>query len=266
MLLESRLLTSHEGMQSKDNFSILLDCKKDQLISDLCSGKKTLPTPRYFDYLSLYNQNENVEKLIFVAKETSQKFYLNTFSAALRFRDDFQEFSEYFQEHIQPLGQTIIDLMILINMYEFDVELKKSGSFFTKIINHTRLRLQQKLVKKHKLASSVNRVIMFFTITIFSLLSFYFAGNYNSLFLSIPAAAVTFISGTILSIALYKKHDFELTDISGRNLIAVKYRTAFYFELAAIEKKANEYAKYNDDFCKDYKIENVTENKIFEMA
>jgi len=225
-----------------------------------------LPTKVFFDYLLTMENPAEVAKLITEARTNSEYFYESTFSAALNYKDDFHEFSKYFAQNIQPLAQKIIDLMVLIDLYYYDKDLEKTGSILTRLMNKIRIFIKQKLISNRNIENLIYLIISGFSISSISVLSFYFAGGVNSLLTSSIVSLSSFLATTLFAVVCHKKYDFELTDISGRNLIALKYRSVFYNILASIEQKSNHAEKHDNNASHNYEAEHYQEQKILELA
>ncbi len=262
----AKLIKNLESSQSRENFSVFLEGKKDLLLDELCQGNVILPTGAFFDYLIDLEERKEILKLLQISKEEADHFYESTFSAVLKFKDDFQEFSKYFSHHIQARGQKIIDLMLLIDLYNYDRELENSGSIFMRLINKVRVYVKRQFINKRHIEHWLYLGVSTFSICLLSTLSFFFAGGMSNLIISTLASFVSFFGGVLFSAILHKKYEFEMTDISGRNLIALKYRALFYSNLAGLDKRESSMKKPVQVVSMDYLTEHEEEKKILELA
>jgi len=209
-----------------------------------CEGEKILPTFPLLKKLSLqwtiYGDFE-LNKLFHKAIKYSKAYY-NSLYELIQEKNTLANFTKTFENKVQPLGQKLINIIISLRnrvkivtqqlAYGLTIEKKILPNFrqkFHKLRDHLIYKLN---VCKAKYAH-IARLLYFFLVGIavsgLSLANFLYNFHPSTL-ISVLINACLGLFIIIISILLYPFEEFEQRDISGQNLLALRYK-ALYFNM-----------------------------------
>jgi len=238
--LIKRMMNLLRDTQELENYYDFLEGNKHSLIDNLCKGEDILPPPNFFNELLEKNLNNKVTPYLQLAKEESNNFYSKVFLNGINNADDFKDFSKEFTKELKPIGQKLINLMILLRLYRYHRELKNSNSYVTRLFNKVRIFAKQKLILNQNLESIIFTYVSVLAATILTCASFFIAGGSKSIIPASVAATSVGMVGLILCLITHKPHNFEHLDVGGTNLVALKYRALFYARnLKTLREKVN---------------------------
>lgn len=194
-------------------------------IMDISSGKNFLPTPIFFqkireEYLCNLSNESCIE-----AENLAKTYYEMIFTSAIKNKDNYRNFANDFEKKIQPLGKRIFNYIILMRLYSFDLELKKQNRTLLRILNKIALLLARRFTIDPAKAEIMYSVFTLTGASITSVISFFLAGGSKSLFAAVSSSVIVAVAAIIISVAFHRFNDFEHTDISGKNMLALTYKT-----------------------------------------
>lgn len=249
--MKRHLKALQEYETSNDRFNQLfhyMNVRNSSFIKQYREGAINLPSfimikKLHSKYSDLCNQDEELNNLFLNATKCSKLFYAKTISLIKKHGTNGKNFEMDFKRVSQPLGQRLINLLInikfRIKIARFRRQRKHNNdinkifhklSSFTEPINCwiNNVIYKTSLIQSahHELAKKIYYLVIAFSIMSLAVMNSLFYKQLS--FSSIVAldALLCFILG-IAAIIMHPGGDFEKIDISGKNMIAYKYRTFF---------------------------------------
>lgn len=240
-----------EYENSNNSFGLLCNfiaVKNSNLIKLYCNGEMHLPSfillkKLQMKFLDLIDEDEELKMLFANAIKCSKLFYVQTIEIIKDTNNSEEKFEYTFAQKSQPLGQQLINLLLNIKYRIRMVRLrrqspKKEGmmqwvdrltTLATPLFNTV-----NNFVYKIKLIQSTHNSLtrkLYYLIIIMALIGFW---AINSLFLNdISAISTTLINLvfcmaiTVLAVAIHPVRHFGQIDITGKNIVAYKYKVFF---------------------------------------
>jgi len=194
-------------------------------------------------YSQLSKQDEELNNLFSNAIECSKLFYLRTMDLVDSSKRKREKFELVFSKEAQPLGQRLINLLINIKFRIKVARLNRKSQFnnefgriFNRIsafINPVTCWINNILYKASLIQSSHHRQTkkLYHVVVIASVLSLLFINSLLSA--KLPDILMTAINiflcvlVTTMSVIMYPGGSFGKIDISGKNIVAYKYKVFF---------------------------------------
>lgn len=233
------------------SFDLLLEYltqKNSDLTKFYCEGEIHLPSfiliKKLHKEFSTYSKiDQELDNLFSMAVNTSKIFYSKLWVLIYESKQSSFSFDQIFEENIQPIGQQLINLLVNIK-YKIKViriqSIKQERSSIQP--QKENLLLLQKLISTyfgdilykitllksthHTLIKRLYYALIISSIGSFWLINFLFLDSFSP----ISSTFINIIAGVaivIMSIVTYPIGDFGKIDISGRNIVAYKYKTFF---------------------------------------
>ena len=194
-------------------------------------------------YSELCSQDEELNNLFLNAIECSKLFYIRTLTLVKGSRTNGEEFEFSFEQTAQPLGRRLINLMINIKLRIRIARFKrkaKSNNEISKIFRVLYRVTEQincfinNIIYKASLTQSTHHKLtkqLYYVTIAISILSLILTNSVFHQDLSRPAiiTANTLLCILLGTAALIMRPggDFGKVDISGKNIVAYKYRVFF---------------------------------------
>ncbi len=263
-----RLILELTEMQDSELYSKYVDNYNHTLHSELCRASMLLPSAEFFINRKNHKniQNPKIIHCLEYAAIEAKKFYSDIFENAIWLKDDFNAFSKIFQTNMQNRGRIIINLLVILRLYSLDKELQESGSFFGRIFNKFRILIRTRYMDNPKLINVSYNILAAILTMLLSTISFVLAGGMDSILISTSATSIITIVSLIFCFAIYHSDDFELTDIGGKNLIALKYRSIALALHSNLVKKEKVILVNRNDNLEEAKSVDQDENKVLEYV
>lgn len=235
-----------------NSFELLQDYllhRNSHLAKFYCEGEIHLPSFMLIKQLHntfvVYTQiDKELDKLFLKAINASKIFYSRLIWMIYESKSEAINFDQKFEECVQPVGQQIINLLVNIKYRIKVIKIQKLREeklgvnklqigFIPALKNFIptywgKLIYELTLLKStnHKLIKNLYYGFITFAIGTFWLINFLFWNEFSP----ISSTFINIIAGVIIvifSIITYPIGDFRKIDITGRNIVAYKYKTFF---------------------------------------
>lgn len=248
----------------------LIGCKSN-LIKLYSSGEVYLPSAILFDKLFLelecfIKKNNKIADAISEAKQNSQRFYSRLIRLITESKHFNVDFEAEFQNKIQIFGQKVINCLKHIKNQIHIFKLQRNCTMEHENIytSHIRYLKKNNVLKKNyiKFISQLSILSLndykatqkILYITIITLLTSLLIINFVLVYdkysiLGIVINVILGISLALFAIYTYPVGEFGFIDISGRNLVAYKYKVFFNYY-------------YNNKMIKVFDMQNANHNII----
>lgn len=249
--MKNYLEALQEYENSNNSFNLLCNfiaVKNSDLIKLYCNGKMHLPSfillkKLYIKFSDLIDEDKELEMLFTNAIKCSKLFYVQTIKIINDTNDSEKEFEYIFAQKSQPLGQQLINLLLNIKYRIRMVRLRRQSSKKESIMQlvdrlttpaTSLFNIVNNFVYKIKLIQSTYDSLtrkLYYLIVIIALIgcwavNFLFFKNISTL--SITLINIIFcIAITVIAVATHPVRHFGLIDITGKNLVAYKYKAFF---------------------------------------
>jgi hypothetical protein len=244
--------------------------KNRNLLKEISSGSEMMPSHSFFDEVSKLGVCERARQNCLLASKLATEYYINTFNSGLRHRDNFKEFASEFEEVSQPIGRRLVNYILLMRLHILDKEFEQQDKKLMKLLNQIAIKMTGLFSTDPRKAELVYTGISVSIISLVSVGCFFVAGGLDSLFASVLSSVSTAIAGVIVSLSVHRFNSFEHTDISGKNLLALKYKSIFIHQLTNFSKKKKNSSSSVDESIDLSNGENVHtaygEEKYLEIA
>jgi len=239
-----QILQNHEI--ENNSFDLLADYfvnKKSPLTKEFCEGERYLPSfillkQLHAKFKPICRSDSELNDLFMNAIICSKIFYAGIIDLVKRSKSNLADFDQNFEKDIEPLGQSLINLLVsiryrimLANIYSEKLEARKKGLYaISKKIYSRIYNLLYKvslIIGAHNgLGRKLYYILTISVISLFWILNFIFLHNLYP----IVSTVINIIAGTLillLSVVNYPLWDFGKIDISGKNIVSYKYRLFF---------------------------------------
>lgn len=215
------------------NFIIGVD---NSALKNISSGELLIPPPNFFKKLASQKEYKNIAALCLRTAILCEEYYKALFNLAIFFNDDFNEFSIEYEKIIQPIGQKIIYMIILMRLYISDNTLSSESKIY-KLMNKVTIYVAKKFASDPvKTYRNIN-IIGFMIILLLTSLIFTFYGGLGNIIVSLTSSATIAGISLIIIASILGLNEFENRDINGKNILALKYKSVFSSEFMAISHK-----------------------------
>lgn len=240
--------------------------KNRGLLLRISSGDEMLPPPKFFSEVSNLGVCDRAINNCKSAYDISSDYYMNLFKIGVENKDSFKDFARNFESDLQPLGRKLLNYLLLMRLHILDKEYNNKGNFVMNIIIKTAIKMTKLFSEDPRKAELIYTGASFIGISFISVLCFILAGGFNSLFASSLSSLITAIAGVVVSLSIHRFNNFENTDISGKNTLALKYKSVFIHEYSNFTKNKKIYMNRLEDNDLELEKTKAEERKIFEIA
>lgn len=249
--MKRQIKALQEYETSNDRFNQLchyMNVRNSSFIKQYREGAINLPSfiivkKLHSKYSDLCSQDEELNNLFLNAIKCSKLFYAKTITLVKDHGTNGKSFEIDFKRVSQPLGQRLINLLtnikFRIRIARFRRQRKQNNkinkifyrlSSFTESVNCwiNNVIYKTSLIQSahHQLAKKIYYFVITFSILSLAVMNSLFYQQFSFASLVILNTLLCFILG-IAALIMHPGGDFEKIDISGRNMIAYKYRTFF---------------------------------------
>lgn len=208
-------------------YEYLLNTNSD-FINKLCNGSINLPPPSMLKGLSgdgAIARSKKILDLLTEAEVEASAFYSKLFSNDLKTLSDLKNYSMHFEHEVQRHGQSLINLLILIKS---SIALEKpidGAQNIKKAFEYVHIWVRAKSIYDNSFFQKTYFLMTTITTLLVSSILFFMVGGISNLLPAIFMSAIVIISFILVGIWFYNFNVFELSDMDGDNLLAIKYRS-----------------------------------------
>lgn len=249
--MKQYLKALQEYEKNNNRFDLLcqyMALKNSNLVKNYRDGAVNLPSfmlikKLHTKYFELSSQDEELNNLFLNAIECSKLFYARTMTLIKLSNNKGENFELTFSKEAQPLGQRLIHLLVNIKFRIRIVRLKrqfKSKDEFSQIISKlsvitnpaicwvNNLIYKASLIQSthHRLTKKLYHVTVITAILALILMNTLLP-EHSSLSIIITTNALLCLLLGTAAVIMHPGGDFGKIDISGKNIVAYKYRVFF---------------------------------------